>query len=1721
MLQEQQPRRNTDERVQQLLTIGTTRPMWLLPLLMSVIVAAVVAIPLYLFIGFVVLRAASFAALIKIPWLLIGVGLLFLVVALLVFFGRKPLALLLYLRKVNKEQKESRALYTPLKALTNIHRTAEGQGKVEEHISLLDLSREQRIHRLILGVPGAGKTMALRVYQYEAAQNPLSVVLHRGRIPIFVPMKNYGLFLEQQEEEQETSLLDYLVESDLPGIRTLAPYLRELARSGRLLLLCDGLNELDRNYQSAVSRELAGWMRETGNCIVMTCREIDYKGQSEFKLLVESGQAELATIHPLQPEQVREFVERYVKTQSEWHHSDDEIMEVIDRSRLRYHCTNPMMLVTLMEIIDQIGVERGKQVDTRGRLLREWVRQVIVKEQRRWQHNAPDEQKFIQMLAIIACAARCDHNRNALQLGVSVGNGRGISMTQSADELVFWLADHPPHGPFEPDNETFESLDRDEVELCLRFATSANLLDISQKGILSFRHELIAEYFVAEYFCMATDERRIAHAQLREDLLKDLSLWSEPVAIWAGLLKDPLVLAECFAAAGLKNVRYIYQGLVLALVCVGVLWTPPQAENRRPVHLTTSIENALVTVVRNKNSREAVAGILKRCVEEGGDEVYRSLLPLISYEGIDELLVLLDRNLVPDLLFTYLLDMVDSSPREMVLRIARVLGRFGSIVVERAIRLADPGNKTLLREAAADILGRTRDPHAVEPLIQLLYDTEIQVVNRAANGLLRLGHDLSLSRLIAVIENTALPSDRQIAPEIHALAHEAVLKILERYLMEQNVYKQLTRRQYLQVLECIFRVLTAPYEKEHKVQTLACAILIRLGRDTQGVGARDNRWEKVLEAAVDGLLQSEVGQKDQVLMHHSQYILQHLGSLATPHLLKRLKNATEQERIRIVEVLKAVRDQRALTTLLRLVADPSWQVYTAVEEALCAYAPESIPGVLDIVLRHQREDIAQRAIRILVMIGEPVVTPIIDILFNIVPGRTRLLVETLALVRDPRAVSPLLTLLQSSQQDTQLMVGIIHALSCFPEQRVVAPLLKLLQDPEVRIREEASTSLSVLGPLALPDLVVALEEPHDPSFIERVQRTILMMSPFPGEELLEALRVGSDLRAERIRSIFKKQGGEAASVLVRHLLHEDQRVRLYVYQTLQGMEGRDVVPALIEVFHLPNFQRLVTPLLLKHPDVSIGLLVNQLADDEQGEAAARLLPAFGPDILEALLVGFEHQQEVANERAREVVSVLVQESSDPQGIVWRLVKLFPHTQGSKARDKLHLLLTEDLAEISLPALLQGLEQALLQADCAVALVTLAYNPRYQQQVLESLIQALFIEERRRGAAQALIELKDYATEEVAELLTAQGPVALVAQDILAKIGIPALPALWKRITNQREPAMRYAALEAFQKIPNRVVAGELLSLLSSDETPKMVMGMFFLLERVWEEEKNHEAEMLHTLIQYVQEHEDSRANARVMATLLLAGEQQVATHLLDVLNNEDPRRYRPLAYLFLLMGRRSQFLLEDAFTSPETVEELRPELAALLGLSVAPTEIAHLAQDLSSYGVFDAQGTLRDPQGLEVALRALGGLLAGGTWNVQRLQELLQSSGPNEPEYELFAVLLGRRFMPQLARLKRELAAERDARRREREQREQADVEMSQKIDALMDELAKLRVEYEESQAESEKKEQALRKAQLKVRDLEDQVEHLARRCEQQKNQLEEMLRGSVPSNKGKQGKAQ
>ena len=85
-------------------------------------------------------------------------------------------------------------------------------------------------------------------------------------------------------------------------------------------------------------------------------------------------------------------------------------------------------------------------------------------------------------------------------------------------------------------------------------------------------------------------------------------------------------------------------------------------------------------VVKEKQECDLLAQLFTRFALEGAQEIYQSLFPLLMVDGIDEMIIRLNADVVLELLFKQLCLVADNTEYEaLVKRLVRTLGHFGAV----------------------------------------------------------------------------------------------------------------------------------------------------------------------------------------------------------------------------------------------------------------------------------------------------------------------------------------------------------------------------------------------------------------------------------------------------------------------------------------------------------------------------------------------------------------------------------------------------------------------------------------------------------------------------------------------------------------------------------------------------------------------------------------------------------------------------------------------------------------------------------------------------------------------------------------------------------------------------------------------------------------------------------------------------------------------------------
>ncbi len=133
---------------------------------------------------------------------------------------------------------------------------------------------------------------------------------------------------------------------------------------------------------------------------------------------------------------------------------------------------------------------------------------------------------------------------------------------------------------------------------------------------------------------------------------------------------------------------------------------------------------------------------------------------------------------------------------------------------------------------------------------------------------------------------------------------------------------------------------------------------------------------------------------------------------------------------------------------------------------------------------------------------------------------------------------------------------------------------------------------------------------------------------------------------------------------------------------------------------------------------------------------------------------------------------------------------------------------------------------------------------------------------------------------------------------------------------------------------------------------------------------------------------------------------------------------------FLLLGQGVEVDLQAILRDSSAPARLQAEAAGILAMRIADQDVEDLALSLSENGLWAGRAaqkitTVLHPTRLDISLRALGGLLAAGHWGTTELQDMRALSKVGSARREIFDILLGWRYNPEIADLQQELETQR------------------------------------------------------------------------------------------------
>lgn len=380
------------------------------------------------------------------------------------------------------------------------------------------LKMKRRI--MVLGEPGSGKSMLLRHIMYLYANH--------GQDGLYDPPVPVLLELHRTSDPTLSIYAQLVAELKRNRYRHAESFLRQNMKQGTLLLLFDGLDEINQDERSRVVRQIIDLLIENSNCqVAITCRTAAYK--NDFHDVVE----QTLEIAPFTDEQISRFLKPWDKLMPD-HKSAEELLSTLhDQPRIMKLARNPLLLTIISYIYTDTNYELPNSraefyAQVSDILLRQWHQELHQNK-----FDAPIKYQVLAHLGLFY------QDRNAQ----SFEDKRTVEYKTVMDQVQLAITNL---------NVEKDTKSSDIVEEIVQ--RSGLLLSLDGGQRFEFAHSTLREFFAAE--ALKDDQPAIL-----DRFANDPQNWSETVKLWCGLdhdstslietvfTLDPIVAFECLGDA--------------------------------------------------------------------------------------------------------------------------------------------------------------------------------------------------------------------------------------------------------------------------------------------------------------------------------------------------------------------------------------------------------------------------------------------------------------------------------------------------------------------------------------------------------------------------------------------------------------------------------------------------------------------------------------------------------------------------------------------------------------------------------------------------------------------------------------------------------------------------------------------------------------------------------------------------------------------------------------------------------------------------------------------------------------------------------------------------------------------------------------------------------------------------------------------------------------------
>jgi len=547
-------------------------------------------------------------------------------------------------------------------------------------------------HVLLVGRPGSGKSTALvQLLADEGIQE---------KIPVLVELRYY-----------QTSVLE-LVRNFLKrhGVLLDSTDIERLLFDGQFCLLIDGVNELP---SEAARLDLTQFRQDyqKRTPMIFTTRDLGVGGDLGIQKKLE--------MQPLSAAQMSEFVRKYLPQQGE------QMLQQLG-DRLREFGQTPLLLMMLCALFQ----DRGEIPSNLGLVFRSFTQ--FYSKQIKQDVKVSDNQSrkfWSELLQQLGFVMTTGDNPKEISVAIAKTKGEEILTNYLLKKAVVnpnvcaktWLDDLLNHHLIQPSR------------------------DLTEESI-EFRHQLIQEYYTAEYLLKQLP--RLRDQELQQDYLNYLK-WTETLVLMLQLV-DNEAQAQRLVRLGLAVDWQLGARLAGAV-------KPEFQEQTVGLVARLEVPNFFKIELLGITESDRAIPELSKCLD---DDEYS-----VDYSAVDAL-----ENIGTEAIIEPLIKLLDDENYEWHHRSAvDALEKIGrETTIDRLIKLLDDENYSV-RRMAAKALGKIGTEASIDPLIKLLDDHDYSVRRSAADALGNIGTEAAIDSLIKLLENNDY--------EVRISAAEALVKI--------------------------------------------------------------------------------------------------------------------------------------------------------------------------------------------------------------------------------------------------------------------------------------------------------------------------------------------------------------------------------------------------------------------------------------------------------------------------------------------------------------------------------------------------------------------------------------------------------------------------------------------------------------------------------------------------------------------------------------------------------------------------------------------------------------------------------------------------------------------------------------------------------------------------------------------------------------------------------